>query len=185
VAEAVFRGKSLLSPSENDYDWLGHGVYFWEHNAQRAYEFACGIRDKPRHGKHAVRKPAVVGAIIELGFCLNLLDGQSIELVQRAHADLVHLHEEANEPLPRNEGGTDRLKRTLDCAVIELLHAARLERNEDAFDSVRAAFIEGNPVYENAGFYLRSHIQICVRKAACIKGYFRPLDVSGKPMVFA
>ncbi len=33
-------GGGSLRPSENDYDWLGHGVYFWENNEQRALQFA-------------------------------------------------------------------------------------------------------------------------------------------------
>jgi hypothetical protein len=32
VANKVFGGKSLLVASANDDDWLGHGIYFWEHN---------------------------------------------------------------------------------------------------------------------------------------------------------
>jgi hypothetical protein len=28
VAEAVLSGQATLQPSENDYDWLGNGIYF-------------------------------------------------------------------------------------------------------------------------------------------------------------
>ncbi len=27
-------------PSNNDYDWLGHGIYFWEESLRRAREWA-------------------------------------------------------------------------------------------------------------------------------------------------
>jgi hypothetical protein len=27
-------------PSTNDWDWLGHGIYFWEHSPQRAMRWA-------------------------------------------------------------------------------------------------------------------------------------------------
>ena len=37
--EIVFQGKELKA-SENTYDWLGHGIYFWEQNLQRAQEWA-------------------------------------------------------------------------------------------------------------------------------------------------
>jgi len=40
VAEKVLGGKEVLNESTNDYDWLGHGVYFWENNKERALEFA-------------------------------------------------------------------------------------------------------------------------------------------------
>jgi hypothetical protein len=49
----------------------------------------------------------------------------------------------------------------------------RKQQGEEAFDSVRAAFIEGNRLYEGAGFYNRTHIQLCVRREAQIIGYFR------------
>jgi hypothetical protein len=184
VAERIFVGKTSLSASENDYDWLGHGVYFWEHSARRAYDFACEVRDRSVGRKRRLKRPAVVGAIIDLGNCLNLLDSESIEMVSDAYLDLVRLHREAEEPLPQNSGGQDRLLRRLDCAVLEMLHATRQERAEPAFDSVRAAFIEGTPIYEDAGFHAKNHIQLCVRNVACIKGYFRPLTDEGKPLEF-
>jgi len=36
VAELV-AGRESLKMSTEDYHWLGDGIYFWEHNAQRAY----------------------------------------------------------------------------------------------------------------------------------------------------
>jgi hypothetical protein len=185
VAESVFAGKGILSASDNDYDWLGHGIYFWEYNAQRGYEFACEIRDRPRHRGQRVKRPAVVGAMIDLSSCLNLLDSRSIGMVRQAYDDLVILHDEANEPLPRNSGGPERFLRRLDCAVIEFLHTARQEQGALPFDAARAAFIEGGPIYKGAGFYAKNHIQICVRNPECIKGYFRPLDEKGRPLLFS
>ena len=177
---------SRASPaaSQNDYDWLGHGVYFWEHNAQRAYEFAREVRDRPRHPAQKIRRPAVVGAIIELALCLNLLDSRYISLVTSAYEDLAAFQQDAGEPMPTNSGGADRLARRLDCAVIETLHATRTDRGEPSFDTVRAAFIEGEPIYRGAGFRSKNHIQLCVRNPACIKGYFRPLDENGSPLSF-
>lgn len=34
VAEKVLAGEDF-KPSDNDYDWLGSGIYFWEANPQR------------------------------------------------------------------------------------------------------------------------------------------------------
>jgi hypothetical protein len=34
----VLTGKKTLQGSENEYDWLGHGVYFWENSVARAYD---------------------------------------------------------------------------------------------------------------------------------------------------
>lgn len=170
--------------SENDYDWVGRGIYFWEYNALRAYEFACEVRERSRIRTPKIKQPAVVGAIIDLGECLNLLDSRFIDIVKKAHEDLTFAHEEAQEPIPSNSGGPDRLLRRLDYAVIQMLHTTREHRNEPAFDTVRAAFIEGEPLYKGAGFYTKNHIQICVRNLSCVKGYFRPIGEDGRPLSF-
>src|SRR5437667_162610 len=82
VGERILGGGGHLQPSENDYDWLGSGIYFWEDTPSRALEWA-------------------------------------------------------------------------------------------EFDSVRAAFVEGEPLYPGAGFHRRTHIQLCVRSTAQVIGYFR------------
>lgn len=33
-----------LRSSSNDYDWLGHGIYFWEASPERGLEFAREAR---------------------------------------------------------------------------------------------------------------------------------------------
>ena len=68
VAERLLAGEPFHR-SENDYDWLGAGVYFWEYGADRALQFA---RDQQRRGK--VAEPAVVGALVQLGNCFDLMD---------------------------------------------------------------------------------------------------------------
>ncbi len=65
-----------------------------------------------------------------------------------------------------------------------MLHLIRADRGEDPFDTVRAAFVEGSPIYDGAGFHAKTHIQLCVRHVARIQGYFRPLDEEGKLLPF-
>lgn len=185
LAERVFAGKVSLQPSHNDYDWLGDGIYFWEHNAQRAFEYAEDVAARPRHAGHSIRTPAVVGAVIDLGLCLNLLDSRFTGMVRDAHERLVRASAVVGVNVPENRGGADLLNRRLDCAVIRMLHEYRNDIKESPFDSIRAAFVEGDPIYAGAGFAAKTHIQICVRDLRCIKGYFRPLDDSGKPITFA
>lgn len=67
---------------------------------------------------------------------------------------------------------------------MQLLHTTRNERSDPPFDTVRAAFIEGDRIYKGAGFHSKSHIQLCVRTKASIKGYFRPLDEKGNLIKF-
>ena len=68
--DKVIHQNQALKASENTYDWLGHGIYFWEQNLKRAKDWA-----RRRYGKEA----AVVGAVIDLGNCLNLTDSKSSE----------------------------------------------------------------------------------------------------------
>ncbi|WP_445940989.1 hypothetical protein [Pseudomonas sp.] len=186
IGEQILSGQGQLLPSTNSYDWLGRGIYFWENSPDRALSYAAFLRD---HGGRAVRKieePFVVGAVINLGFCLNLTDENALTLVRQAHQELVTLSEEAQTPLPMNEpgyaGDPDLLKRHLDCAVFELLHALRDEGRIQAYESVRAPFWEGGDLYPGTNFREKTHVQICVRDHACIKGYFRPLKEDGTPI---
>jgi hypothetical protein len=83
-----------------------------------------------------------------------------------------------NLPLPANEKGhsedEDLVKRYLDCAVIEFLHALQTKKNRPPFDSVRGAFFEGGDLYPGARISAKTHIQWCVRDPLkSIVGYFR------------
>jgi hypothetical protein len=49
----------------------------------------------------------------------------------------------------------------------------RASSGEPAFDTVRGVFMEGERLYPTSGFRRQSHIQICVRNPAAIKGVFR------------
>ena len=67
VADRLLDGDPFR-PSRNDWGWLGSGVYFWEFGHQRAHDWA---QQWPRLQGKAF---AVVGAILQLGNCLDLLD---------------------------------------------------------------------------------------------------------------
>src|SRR3954462_12461183 len=62
VLRAVLDGQPLQS-SERAYDWLGRGIYFWEHGPQRALEWA---QNRVQRGDGRVKNPAVIGAYIHL-----------------------------------------------------------------------------------------------------------------------
>jgi hypothetical protein len=173
VADRVIGGRGHLKPSDNPYDWLGTGIYFWENDPTRAREWAIDLQ---RRGK--VDRPAVVGAVIDLGRCLNLLDREYLKLVRQAYRHLLKVSNDAGTPLPRNRelpGRPGLLLRELDCATINICRETQVGRDVPPFDTVRAAFVEGEPLYPSAGFNDRNHIQLCVVNPRCIKGYFRPL----------
>lgn len=174
----VLMNHEHLTASNNDYDWLGNGIYFWEQNLERAWQWA---KDSANNPKSKVEYPAVIGAVIDLGHCLNLTDGKSINLLKRQYDIFKMEMDIANKKMPVNKdinGNTDKLLRRLDCAVIENMHQERKIFNRPAFDSVRGIFFEGSPIYQGSEFRERTHVQICIRNPNCIKGYFAPLDKS-------
>jgi hypothetical protein len=71
-----------MLPSRNDHDWLGSGIYFWEANPKRGQEWA--IERSQRKGS-TKKTPYVVGAVIELGECLDLTTSDATSWVRSAH----------------------------------------------------------------------------------------------------
>ena len=63
IGEAVLSGRVDLKPSENAYDWLGNGIYFWEHNPTRAIEWAKLLQANPRQSRPPVKEPMAIGAV--------------------------------------------------------------------------------------------------------------------------
>jgi hypothetical protein len=170
IAQRIVAGHDDLNPSDNNYDWLGAGIYFWEDSHGRALRWA---QSQAAGQKSAVKIPAVVGAIIDLGNCLNLIDSEHLALVKAAHGAYLELcHASGLKPV-ENKGKNLRA-RYLDKAVFETLHKLREQENQEPFDSVRAFFIEGEPLYLNAGLRSLDHIQICIRSPRKILGYFLP-----------
>jgi hypothetical protein len=163
-------------PSENSYDWLGSGIYFWEANPDRALDWAMQ-RSTCKSVSHGIETvPFVVGTVIDLGFCLDLISANGSQSVEKAYTGLQAFFAGSNNEIPANTGGEDLLHRKLDCMVLNFLHEARLESNQQPFDTVRAVFTEGEPLYPTAGFRRKTHIQICVRNSENIKGVFRVPD---------
>jgi len=170
VGERLLAGEPF-TPSDNDYDWLGPGTYFWESNPRRALEWADLLHQR-KHGLPS-SEPFVVGAAIDLGFCLDLLTSNGTSAVKAAHADFENNLALTHSPRPQNTGGNDLLLCRLDCAVLQHLHRIQEASGKQPFDTVRGVFIEGDPIYPNSGFREKAHIQICVCKPEAIKGVFR------------
>jgi hypothetical protein len=171
VAEKLVAGDSFLH-SHNEYDWLGDGTYFWEANPIRGLEFAR--ETMTRLGpKSPIRSPAVVGAIIDLRLCLDLSTSAGTTEVKDAYESYEAFIAAAGQPMPQNRGGADMLLRDLDRAVIEHLHAVRELRGLPKIDTVRGFFFEGGRLFPGAGYFEKTHVQICVRQPGCIHGVFR------------
>lgn len=167
TAQALLSGSSFEF-SNNSYDWLGSGAYFWEWDILRAYHWAR--KCKPE-------SPSVVGAVIELGNCLDLTTQTGIQAVEAAYHSYASLQRLRNRPLLENKDAQGQRSgnlalRLLDRAVITHLH----ESNKEAgihYDTVRALFPEGEQLYPSAGFWKKTHVQIAVRNIEQIRGIFR------------
>lgn len=161
---------SQFKASDQPFDWLGPGIYFWENDPVRALQWAQLPWRK-------IESPSVIGAAIDLGRCLDLTTQDGIEAVRSAYVGLKQLHQQTGERLPTNTG-LEKGKRLLDCAVVKHLHRARaqVERTDataQPYQSVRALFVEGKKLYSGAGFHRKTHVQICVCEQQQILGVFR------------
>ena len=175
VGEDILAGKVLhLTKSDNPYDWLGTGIYFWEANPQRAFEFALQVSNGGKVSKGKIKTPFILGAILDLRHCFNLIDSDALQELKRG-SDLAQSAAQAAGVSLQNKGDDFNL-RFLDRAAIETVHAFRKENGSSDYDTVRGAFWEGNELYPSAGFREKNHIQLCVRNIDCIKGYFRPIQ---------
>ncbi len=115
AARSLIRGEAF-GVSENDDDWLGHGIYLWEYAPQQAWWWA-----RRRYGADA----AVVGSLVRLGRCLDLLDPSNTGLLGAAHDDLNETLAAAGQKLPAN-ANNHKLPRL--CRVQLALRASRSRR---------------------------------------------------------
>ncbi len=157
-AEALIRGEKRIEewqPSQNPYDWLGHGIYFWEFAPYRARTWGG--------------KGGVIGAVIQLGLCLDLTDVHWTDMLLERYKVVRQARKQQGLALPKNMGR----RRDLDCLIINEL-VASTERDQISFQTVRCPFLEGKRAYPGSGIFRESHIQIAVRDKSCILGVFRP-----------
>lgn len=159
-ADSLISGETTIDkwkPSQNAYDWLGHGIYFWEHAPERARAWGKG---------------GVVGAVIQLGVCLDFTDIKYTALLKSQYVSLAETYKNVGQAMPKNRGADIKL-RDLDCLVInDLVATAKLAKVD--FQTVRCPFWEGEPAFPGSEILEESHIQIAVIDSNCILGVFRP-----------
>lgn len=159
-ADEIVTGKKTLEEwksSQNSYDWLGEGIYFWEYAPGRAWQWAIENHE---------RNPAVVAAEIRLGKCLDLGDTVFTDLLRETYNDTEQLYRSIGRELPNNKGKDQKLRR-LDRLIIDSLVEASNKKGV-RYQTVRCPFEEGENVYEGAMIKQQSHIQIAVRDYNCI-----------------
>lgn len=174
IALKLLTGETDPVPSKNPYDWLGDGIYFWEHNPLLAVDYAKRVRSKEQKAKAKIEKPFVIGAVIDLKNCLNLTEYGSLQILRKGYKRVKDIAQEAGISLPKNKGGN----RALDCSVIKAIHQFNKDKEIPQYDSIRGAFIEGKEIYPGTEMREKNHIQICIRNPECILGYFLPRPIS-------
>jgi hypothetical protein len=137
-------------PSDNDYDCLGDGVYFFEDGLAQAAAWAT--RAHPSD-------PAVVQADVRLEDCMDLKDTVGwVPLLAQVHDEVLRVSRERGLPLPRQTSSTHRLDRV----VIEVT-VAILEREGTRIRALRAVFAEGAPAFPGSFLSEGFHVQVAVR----------------------
>ena len=145
--------------SRNEYDWLGDGVYFFQDAPERAWEWAT-----THHGVDA----AVIGVLIRLEDCMDLLDIAWAPVLTEAYDAFLNQLKRTGVSLPRQTSGAHRLDRAvINYAVGILAEQGRRIR------IVRAAFSEGAPVFPQSALFNRAHVQIVVRDLSLIETSWR------------
>jgi hypothetical protein len=147
-AAVILRDGFLVS--DNDYDCLGNGVYFFENGLDQARAWA--ERAYPS-------EPAVVQADVRLEDCMDLKDTLGwVPLLAQAHDEVLRVSQEQGLPLPEQTSGLHRLDRV----VIEFT-VSILEREGIPIRSVRGVFAEGAPAFPGSFLSEGSHVQVAVR----------------------
>lgn len=153
AAEAIM--SEGFKPSQNEYDWLGDGVYFFQEAPKRALQWA-----EQRYTADA----AVVGCELFLEDCMDLLDLGWASILADAYNGFLRLCKLSNSPLPKQTVGAHRLDRFVINYAVGILAAQGIE-----IRTVRAAFAEGAPVFPNSALLQLAHVQIAVRDVSIIK----------------
>jgi hypothetical protein len=170
--ERVIRKEAPFTPGIEEYHWLGAGVYFWEEDPLRALEWA-----QSKQARQACDDPFVVGAVIDLGRCLDFHHRDHLQLLRDTYKAFVRERQELSLKLPTNRPAKNdqrdvKVLRYLDHAVIETLHRVYEKAGLPPFDTVRGTFSEGDGVFPGSGILELTHSQIAVRNVDCIKGVF-------------
>lgn len=172
-------GFADLKPSNNPYDWLGPGIYFFEDDWKRALYFAQTAADNPdrKYTAKPIEEPAVVGVILRVERWLDMATQVGIDEFLTAHQALQKAMHAKGKKMPINKPASDddeeMLLRNLDRAVFNLLHEGRREQSLPAYQAVRGPFTQGKPVVDTSAIRRQTHIQLAVPDASCIVGYFR------------
>lgn len=152
-----------IKVSDNAYDWLGRGAYFWEDGLARAWKWAEEI--------HGPENAAVIRAHIRSQHCISLMDDNHHSGLAIAYGMLAENAELDGDTLPKNV----ELRRPLDFAVFNIF----CDELRPDVHALRAPFEEGVEIYPGSKIRSLAHIQICVRNSLAYDGPFTIVSRDG------
>ena len=144
--------------SDNDYDWLGTGIYFFQDAPLRARQWAT-----QQHPDN----PAVIRSRIRLDNCIDLFDIGWQPLLKNVYNSFVEQYRETNRPLPKQQPDRSKAHR-LDCAFFNYSIEFIAPQGQN-IDGVRAAFMEGERLFPDSAVFELAHVQIAIRNPELIK----------------
>ena len=156
-AERLVAGEDFEASDEDD-EWFGKGIYFWEHAYKQAWWWARS------HKQHRI--PAVIGAVIRLGNCFDLLDPGNITVLRGFYEMMVEDMKANGIKPPLNV----RTHRVLDCAIFNYMYN-EFEQASTPLDTARAVYVPtsgSKRVCKGSWISEETHIQICVRNPKSI-----------------
>jgi hypothetical protein len=143
-----------FAASQNSYDWLGDGAYFWQDAPLRAMEWA-----RRTFGADA----CVIEATIEVRDFVNLLDVEWMSWLTEIYDEYLNHLKITGQLLPTQSEMAHRLDRAVINFGVTVLEDAGLPVR-----GVIGAFREGRPVFTNSALYSHSHVQIAVRDLSLV-----------------
>jgi hypothetical protein len=145
-------------PSDNDYDWLGTGIYFFQDAPIRAKQWA--MEQHPN-------EPAVICSLIQLENCIDLFDVKWFPLLKNVYNLFEQQYRLSDRPLPKQNPYRSKAHR-LDCAFFN--YASQFVAHKGQISSsTRAVFVEGNCIFPDSAIFDLAHVQISVKDPLVIK----------------
>lgn len=115
--------------------------------------------------------PAIIGAVIDLGYSLNLTDYENFSTIRMGYDALLNKEWEQKYGISDNE---HKLVYKSDADFIDRIHDYLTIKKMKQYDSVIAEYKAGKILCEKPQSKEGVETLICIRNPNCIKGYFKP-----------
>lgn len=174
LKEQILKRKTYLQ-AKHDMDpkaekdlWLGSGIYFYEENPEAARKWAWHYSSRNRYNESPrIGEPAVLGAIIDLGECIDFASLDMVRSVKESYENVMLTEIELQDLFNQSWG-----KRQLDHAVVDRI-CDEYQMDGKPVDTVRAPFVQGDYIGDS-NFREGTHTEICVRNPNRILYFFDP-----------